>query len=70
MISTQFKTNLKGATFMSTSKNLVQNVQNLGQQVINYLSGAVSRIFGVRDDDYPTTGVQPFEGDIPEKQDF
>jgi hypothetical protein len=55
---------------MSTSKNLLQKIQNLGQQVINYLSGAVSRIFGVRDDDYPATGVQPFEGDIPEKQDF
>lgn len=55
---------------MSTSKSLIQKIQNLGQQVINYLSGAVSRIFGVRDDDYPTTGVQPFEGDIPDKQDF
>ncbi|HIK03110.1 MAG TPA: hypothetical protein IGS40_00095 [Trichormus sp. M33_DOE_039] len=55
---------------MSTAKSLLQNVKNLGQQVVNYLSGAVSRIFGVRDDDYPATGVQPFEGDIPEKQDF
>lgn len=55
---------------MSTAKSLLQNIKNLGQQVVNYLSGAVSRIFGVRDDDYPATGVQPFEGDIPEKQDF
>ncbi|MBD2363227.1 hypothetical protein H6G36_18885 [Anabaena minutissima FACHB-250] len=55
---------------MNTSKNLLQKIQTLGQQVINYISGGVARIFGVRDDDYPATGVQPFEGDIPEKQDF
>lgn len=55
---------------MSTANNLLKNLQSIGQQVINYLSGAVSRIFGVRDDDYPATGVQPFDGDIPEKQDF
>ena len=31
--------------------------------VIQYLSAAVSRIFSVSDDNYPETGVQPFEGD-------
>lgn len=51
---------------MSNSHNFLQTIQ----EAINYLFGAVSRIFGVRDDDYPATGVQPFEGDIPEKQDF
>lgn len=29
---------------------------------VEYLSGAMSRIFGVSDDAYPKTGVQPFEG--------
>ncbi|WP_236143128.1 MULTISPECIES: hypothetical protein [Nostocales] len=55
---------------MFTVKSLLQNMKNLGQQLINYLSGAVSRIFSVRDDNYPATGVQPFNGDIPKKQDF
>lgn len=37
-------------------------------QMMNYISGAVTRIFGVRDDDYPATGVQPFEGDPAKKE--
>jgi hypothetical protein len=39
------------------------SIQTIPQQVIGYLSGAVSRIFGPTDDDYPATGVQPYEGD-------
>ncbi|MEM9908562.1 MAG: hypothetical protein AAF921_26480 [Cyanobacteria bacterium P01_D01_bin.44] len=31
--------------------------------ILNYLSEAVSRIFGPDDDAYPNTGVQPYEGD-------
>lgn len=31
--------------------------------VIRYVSEAVARIFGLNDDSYPNTGVQPFEGD-------
>ena len=27
---------------------------------------AAKRLFSPSDDDYPKTGVQPFEGDIPE----
>ncbi|AFY47701.1 hypothetical protein Nos7524_1839 [Nostoc sp. PCC 7524] len=58
---------------MTTSNNFRQKIQtipNLGMQVINYISGAVARIFGVRDDDYPATGVQPYEGEPAKKQDF
>lgn len=32
--------------------------------VIQYVSGAVSRIFSVSDDKYPNTGVQPFDGEF------
>jgi hypothetical protein len=28
-----------------------------------YISEAVARIFGPTDDEYPNTGVQPFEGE-------
>ncbi|WP_197480084.1 MULTISPECIES: hypothetical protein [unclassified Anabaena] len=48
----------------------MQQFQNSGMQVINYISGAVARIFGVRDDDYPATGFQPYEGEPAKKQDF
>ena len=39
-------------------------MMNAAMQVITYISGAVSRIFAPRDDNYPPTGVQPFDGDI------
>jgi hypothetical protein len=30
---------------------------------IDYLSGAIGRIFSLDDDTYPKTGVQPFTGE-------
>ncbi|MBD2347007.1 hypothetical protein [Anabaena subtropica] len=48
----------------------IQLLKELCLQVMNYISGAVTRIFGIRDDDYPATGVQPFEGDPAKKQDY
>jgi hypothetical protein len=39
------------------------------EDALEYVSGAVSRIFAPRDDDYPTVGTQPFEGEIKHKQD-
>ena len=44
-------------------KAILKAVQEVTQQVISYILGAVTRIFGPSDDDYPKTGVQPFEGD-------
>jgi hypothetical protein len=35
--------------------------------VIQFVSGAVSRIFAPSDDKYPETGVQPFEGEPNKK---
>jgi len=37
-------------------------------ELMNYFSGAVSRIFGLSDDAYPDTGMQPFSGDIYDKK--
>ncbi len=31
--------------------------------VLRFFSGAISRIFGPTDDNYPATGTQPFSGD-------
>ncbi len=38
--------------------DIVKSFQNL----ISSIAEGVSRIFGASDDDYPKTGVQPFEG--------
>lgn len=47
---------------------IIESIINGAAQVITYLSGAVSRIFGPRDDNYPATGVQPFDGDIADNK--
>jgi hypothetical protein len=38
-------------------------IPKLFDDVIQYFSGAISRIFGPSDDKYPNTGVQPFDGE-------
>ena len=43
--------------------NTFQTIKNLTANVIGFVSMAVTRIFGLNDDDYPATGVQPFEGE-------
>ncbi|MFB2980157.1 isochorismate synthase [Microseira sp. BLCC-F43] len=39
--------------------DITKTIENISQ----YFSGALARIFGPTDDKYPPTGVQPFEGD-------
>ncbi|MHC5760464.1 MULTISPECIES: hypothetical protein [unclassified Nostoc] len=48
---------------------ILKSIINGAMQVISYILGAVSRIFAPRDDNYPATGVQPFEGDIANNKD-
>ncbi len=38
--------------------------QSVKESIVSLLDAA-KRIFSPTDDDYPNTGVQPFEGDIP-----
>lgn len=45
-------------------------VKAIPHNVIQFVSGAVVRIFGVSDDDYPKTGVQPFEGEPAEDKHY
>ncbi|MBE9050154.1 hypothetical protein IQ243_06960 [Nostocales cyanobacterium LEGE 11386] len=55
---------------MSISKRtgqILQSIKNIPQELINYISGAVTRIFSPSDDNYPATGVQPFEGEPADK---
>lgn len=37
------------------------------QNVVRYISEGASRLFSPSDDEYPKTGVQPFEGDAYSK---
>lgn len=38
------------------------------EQIIEYVSDAVIKIFSPSDDEYPATGVQPFEGKISKRK--
>ena len=44
------------------STSIGQTIQNFTDWILS----AARRIFSPSDDDYPKTGVQPFEGDIPD----
>jgi hypothetical protein len=39
------------------------SVPKLFDDVIQYFTGAIYRIFGPNDDAYPNTGVQPYSGE-------
>ena len=48
-------------TVGKTFKELIAGIQHLAR---NLVKGS-ERLFKPTDDDYPKTGVQPFEGEIP-----
>ncbi|WP_200929884.1 hypothetical protein [Nostoc piscinale] len=52
---------------MSVSK-IIHTITDGAAQVVTYISSAASRIFSPRDDNYPETGVQPFDGDIADSK--
>ena len=48
---------------------LQQSITSAGrsvQQAGEWLLEAAKRLFSASDDNYPETGAQPFEGDIPD----
>ncbi len=47
----------------NNQQNIIRTIAAIPQRIIRYISGAVTRIFGLNDDNYPATGVQPYEGD-------
>lgn len=53
---------------MSAVQRTIGKVNQFIQQSIAWILGAVKRIFSPNDDNFPETGVQPFEGDIPANQ--
>jgi hypothetical protein len=49
-------------------QTILQAIKEAPQKIINFILVAVSRIFSPRDDDYPESGVQPFEGKTDKKK--
>jgi hypothetical protein len=44
------------------------NLSKMFRDTVGFFSDAVSRVFGLDDDNYPPTGVQPFTGDVADKK--
>ncbi|MEM7771267.1 MAG: hypothetical protein AAGA75_14810 [Cyanobacteria bacterium P01_E01_bin.6] len=51
---------------MRNWKQMISAIGQSFQKGTDWILGAVKRLFSPSDDDYPQSGVQPFEGDIPD----
>jgi hypothetical protein len=47
-----------------------QSIKEAPQKITNFIFGAFARIFAPRDDNYPETGTQPFEGEPADKKHY
>lgn len=54
---------------MSAFRKIAQSVGDILQKTIQFISGGAKRIFTPTDDDYPKTGVQPYEGEPSKDRD-
>lgn len=43
------------------------NVLEVPRKFVRYIISSTARLFSPNDDDYPTTGIQPFTGEPNEK---
>ncbi|BAU06670.1 MULTISPECIES: hypothetical protein [Fischerella] len=55
-------------TNTTNKSGIWQRIIETPQKVVRYIYGGVVRIFTPRDDNYPETGVQPFEGEIDKER--
>ncbi|MEA5594057.1 hypothetical protein [Rivularia sp. UHCC 0363] len=53
----------------SRAKQIIKSIVEIPQRLINFTTNGVTRIFSPSDDDYPKSGVQPYEGDPSENRD-
>jgi hypothetical protein len=60
----------KNMTNNTNSKNFLQIITSAPQKVMNFLSGAVAKVFSPSEDNYPETGTQPFEGEPADKKHY
>ena len=58
---------------MSTTfkaKKMIKSVVEFPQKFIRFTTNGVARIFSPSDDDYPKSGVQPYEGDSADNRHY
>ncbi|NJL80142.1 MAG: hypothetical protein HC836_05195 [Richelia sp. RM2_1_2] len=53
----------------SKTRQMIKSIVEIPQKLINLTTNGVTRIFSPSDDDYPKSGVQPYEGDSTKNRD-
>ncbi|WP_414620459.1 hypothetical protein [Calothrix sp. CCY 0018] len=54
----------------SQAKQMIKSIVEIPQKLINFATNGITRIFSPSDDDYPKSGVQPYEGDTAENRHY
>jgi hypothetical protein len=54
----------------SKAKRMIKSVVEIPQKLIKFATNGISRIFSPSDDDYPKSGVQPYEGDSADNRHY
>ncbi|NJM23161.1 MAG: hypothetical protein HC836_40510 [Richelia sp. RM2_1_2] len=54
----------------SKAKQMIKSFVEIPQKLIKFTTNGVTRIFSPSDDDYPKSGVQPYEGDSAENRHY
>lgn len=54
----------------SKAKRMIQSVVEIPQKFIKFTTNGVSRIFSPSNDDYPKSGVQPYEGESADNRHY
>ena len=54
----------------SKARRMIKSVVEIPQKLITATTNGVSRIFSPSNDDYPKSGVQPYDGDSAENKHY
>ncbi|MGB6300217.1 MAG: hypothetical protein WBF90_29170 [Rivularia sp. (in: cyanobacteria)] len=54
----------------SKAKRMIKSVVEIPQKLIKFATNGISRIFSPSDDDYPKSGVQPYDGDSADNRHY
>lgn len=54
----------------SKARQMIKSVVEIPQKFIDFTTNGITRIFRPSDDDYPKSGVQPYEGDPADSKEY